>query len=110
MAGGASDYGSQGNFMLPSMTCSGLGQALSSVATSLTRSQTELLPFVVDRDPSADDGYSDAEKDALAKAAYRQRRVRKVMRENKQTIAAVTEIVNEEDFRIYMNDKVVHME
>lgn len=87
----ANNYESSGKFHLPSASCSSLGVAISSVATSLTASQTEL---------TVDNGFG----------TNIQRKVRPVKRENKTLIPVYTEVIDTNDFNVYMGDNVHHME
>jgi len=84
----ANDFGSVGSFSVPSMSCAAIGRAISSVATSLTTTQTELL----------------------ANNGRQQRRVRQCIRENKKLIPLITEVVDSDQFDIYMNNNVEHYE
>ena len=88
----ANNYESSGKFHLPSASCSSLGVAISSVATSLTASQTEL---------TVDYG--------SGSAANQQRQVRPVKRENKTLIPVYTEAIDTNEFHVYMGEDVHHM-
>jgi hypothetical protein len=84
----AKDYGGVGSFSVPSMSCAAIGRAISSVATSLTTTQTEL---------SSSQG-------------RQQRRVRPCIRESRKLIPLLTEVVSADEFDIYMGDTVEHYE
>jgi hypothetical protein len=73
------------------MSCAAIGRVLSSVATSLTTAQTELM-F----------GGGQGNK--------QQRRVRHCIRENRRLIPLITEMVDKDEFDIYMNENVEHYE
>lgn len=83
----AKDYGGIGSFSVPSLSCAAIGRAISSVATSLTTTQTELIA-----------------------AKGQQRRVRQCIRENTRLIPLITEVVDSDEFDIFMNDSVMHYE
>jgi hypothetical protein len=85
----ANNYGSLGAFQLPSLSRSGLGAAMSSIATSLTESQSQTNNWM-------NDG--------------QQRQMRKVLRENRKEIPLLTEEVNADEFTIYRDEHVTHME
>ncbi len=85
----ARDFGGNASFSVPSMSSAAIGRAISSVATSLTTTQTELMSC------------------SRGKA---QRRVRPCIRENRKLIPLWTEVVSSDEFDIYMNDKVEHYE
>lgn len=87
MADSASDYGAKASFMLPSMTSSALGQVFSSVATSLTTTQTEMTDL-----------------DTL-----KQRQVRQVVQESRAKAKQEIQEVSKDDFWIYPRDKVVRL-
>eukprot|EP00978_Attheya_sp_CCMP212_P000899 scaffold1948_cov52-Attheya_sp.AAC.2 len=89
MANEADKYGARGVFQLPSLTSSAMGNAMSSVGTSLINSQTELTSVHYD--------------------GGRQRKVRKVTRENRTLIPLLTEVIDKDEFDIYMGDTVNHM-
>lgn len=78
----AKNHESRGVFQVPSMSCSSFGNAISSIATSLT--------------------------DTLADKSSSNRLVRKMTRENRKTLPFLTEVVDPEDYTIYMGDKVEH--
>lgn len=85
----AQDYGSLGVFQVPSMSCAAIGAAISSVAASLTETQSELV--------------------ALGRMnGNRQRRVKPVLREKFKTLPLLTEVVNGDEFDIYMDSNVEH--
>jgi hypothetical protein len=79
MVDAASDYGALSSFRLPSMTCSGIGDAFTSVAVSLTTTQTEMTDV----------------------NTLKQRKVRNVLRESKKKAAMPIEVVSSADFYIY---------
>lgn len=85
----AKDFGSDGSFMLPSLSSSGIGAAISSIATSLTDAQSELNDM---------DG------------SRRRRLVHAVEREDRRRLPALTTVVSPNEFNIYMHDAVVHKE
>jgi len=88
MANNVNDFGGFGGFKVPSMSCADVGAAISSVATSLTTCQTELSNM---------------------KNGARQRKVRECIREKKSVIPLLTEVVDKENFDIYMGNNVQHM-
>jgi Alpha-kinase family/von Willebrand factor type A domain len=79
MADAAKDFGACASFMLPSMTSSSLGEAITSVATSLTNTQIELTDV----------------------GTMKQRKVRDVLRESKSKASEKLRFVSEVDFYIY---------
>ena len=83
MTSKAKDYGSSGLFLLPSLTTAKIGDAISSVASSLTELQSDL------------------------NLAGRRMRVREVLRENMRQIPMLTETVSPEEFDVYMHGQVV---
>ena len=83
----ARDYGGNGSFSVPSLSSAAVGRAISSVATSLTATQTE-----------------------MQLRGQSQRRVRPCIRESKKLIPLLTEAVTADEFDIYMNDAVEHYE
>jgi Mg-chelatase subunit ChlD len=85
MTARAKDYGSHGTFAVPSLSTSGIGAAISSVATSLTDSQM-----------------------SVAKASGIRRKIHSVQREDRRKIPMVTEEVSPDDFYIFMNSRVQH--
>jgi len=86
----ARDYGGLGSFSVPSMSCAAIGRAISSVATSLTLNQTELMT-------------------GHAGAGRLQRRVRQCMRESRKMMPLLTEVISSDQFDVYMNDDVEHL-
>lgn len=83
----ARDFGGNGSFSVPSLSSAAVGRAISSVASSLTATQTE-----------------------IKLRGQSQRRVRPCIRENKKLIPLLTEAVTADEFDIYMNDDVEHYE
>jgi von Willebrand factor type A domain len=79
MADAAKDFGAGARFMLPSMTSSSLGEAMTSVATSLTNTQIELTDV----------------------GTMKQRKVRDVLRESKSKASEKLLFVSEVDFYLY---------
>jgi hypothetical protein len=79
MVEAASDYGALSSFRLPSMTCSGIGDAFTSVAASLTTTQTEMTDV----------------------NTLKQRKVRNVLRESKKKAAMPIDVVSSKEFFIY---------
>ena len=85
----AEDYGSFASFQVPSMSCAAIGAAISSVAASLTQTQSELA--------------------GLGRVNVNQpRRVKPVLRERTKTVPLLTEVVGEDEFDIYMSSNVEH--
>jgi Mg-chelatase subunit ChlD len=84
MVDAATDYGAIAHFRLPSMSSSGIGDAFTSVAASLTTTQTEMTDV-----------------DTL-----KQRKVRNVLRESKKKAAMPIEVVSSKDFFIYPSARV----
>jgi Mg-chelatase subunit ChlD len=84
MVDAASDFGAIAHFRLPSMSSSGIGDAFTSVAASLTTTQTEMTDV-----------------DTL-----KQRKVRNVLRESKKKAAMPIEVVSPIDFWIYRSAQV----
>ena len=78
----AENHESKGLFQVPSMSSSSIAAAISSIATSLTETQTDMTS---------------------------QRMVRKMIRENRKQLPVLTEAVDPKDFCIYMEDDVKHM-
>ncbi len=70
------------------MSCASIGRSISSVATSLTKTQTELF----------------------SQNGREQRRIRTLIRENRRLIPLLTEVVSKDEFNIYMNSDVQHYE
>ena len=85
----AKEYESGGYFQLPSMSSSSIGAAISSIATSLTDTQTALYTL---------DGVAGKPK----------RHIREVVRESKKAMPTITEVIDPEDFYIFMGDAVSH--
>jgi hypothetical protein len=77
----AENHESKGLFQVPSMSSSSIAAAISSIATSLTDTQTEMT---------------------------NQRLVRKMTRENRKMLPVLTEAVDPKDFRVYMGSAVEH--
>jgi Mg-chelatase subunit ChlD len=91
MVDAAKDYGVVAEFKLPSMTSSALGETFTSVATSLTTSQTEMTDL----------------------GTLKQRKVRDVTRESRSKASQVLTHVSAEDFYFYPLHRVtrkVYME
>lgn len=81
----ANDYGAISEFSLPSRTTSGLGEAFSSIASSITASQVEMTEF----------------------GSKKQKTVRQVARERRSLIPMLTEVVDPKEFFIYQRSKVI---
>jgi hypothetical protein len=79
MVDAAKDYGAIAEFVLPSMTSSSLGIAISSVATSITKTQIEMTEI----------------------GTTTQRKVRQVLRESKSKARKLLTQISEEDFDLY---------
>jgi Mg-chelatase subunit ChlD len=79
MADAAKDFGAIADFKLPSMTSSSLGEAFTSVATSLTTSQTEMTDL----------------------GTSKQRKVRNVFRESRSKASLALTTVSDDDFFFY---------
>jgi Alpha-kinase family/von Willebrand factor type A domain len=79
MVDAAKDYGAIAEFVLPSMTSSSLGMAISSVATSITKTQIEMTEI----------------------GSTTQRKVREVLRESKSKARKLLTQISEEDFDLY---------
>ena len=79
MVDSAKDYGAVAEFKVPSMTSSSLGQTFTSVATSLTTSQTEMTDL----------------------GTMKQRKIRNVVRESKSKASEVLTEINNDDFWLY---------
>jgi hypothetical protein len=79
MVDAAKDYGAIAELKLPSMTSSSLGQTFTSVATSLTTTQTEMTD----------------------EKTLTQRKVRDVSRESKSKASKIISEVNDDDFWFY---------
>jgi Mg-chelatase subunit ChlD len=79
MVDAASDYGAISTFKLPSMTSSDIGEAFTSVAASLTTTQTEMTNVNTSK----------------------QSRVRSVLRESKKKAAIPISVVSKDEFYIY---------
>jgi Mg-chelatase subunit ChlD len=77
----AENHESKGLFQVPSMSSSSIAAAISSIATSLTDTQTDITS---------------------------QRFVRKMTRENRKMLPVFTEAVDPKDFRVYMGSAVDH--
>lgn len=75
----AENHESKGLFQVPSMSSSSIAAAISSIATSLTDTQTEMT---------------------------NQRLVRKMTRENRKMLPVLTEAVDPKDFCVYMGSAV----
>lgn len=83
MVDAANDYGATSEFKLPSMTSSSLGTLFTSVATSLTTTQTEMTDL----------------------GTLKQRKVRNVERESKTKASECLTYINDDDFWVYgIND------
>lgn len=80
----ALNHESKGIFQVPSLSSSSIAGAISSIATSLTETQ-------------------------LDAASFRQV-VRRMTRENRKMLPALTEVVDPKEFDIYMSDNVEHLE
>jgi hypothetical protein len=85
MVAAAKDYHAISTFQLPSMTSSSLGNIFSSIATSLTSTQTEMTDL----------------------SSLKQRQVRDVQRESRTKAAKVIFHVTQEDFYLYRESRVV---
>jgi Alpha-kinase family len=79
MADAAKDFGAVAEFKLPSMTSSSLGEAFTSLATSLTTSQTEMTDL----------------------GSLKQRKVRNVSRESRSKASLALTTVSDDDFFFY---------
>jgi Mg-chelatase subunit ChlD len=79
MVDAAKDYGAISELRLPSMTSSSLGNAFTSLATSLTTTQTEMTDL----------------------GTTKQRKVRAVARESRTKASEHMSVVSSEDFYIY---------
>ena len=84
MVDAAKDYGVVAEFKLPSMTSSALGETFTSVATSLTTSQTEMTDL----------------------GTLKQRKVREVTRESRSKASQILTHVSSEDFYFYPLNRV----
>jgi hypothetical protein len=84
MVNAAKDFGGNATFQLPSKSTSQVGAAISSIATSMTLTQTELRTG----------------------GGPRQRRVRSCLRESRKNMPLLTEIVDKEEFDIYLGPNV----
>jgi hypothetical protein len=84
MADAASDYGVQGSFQLPSLNSSSLGVVFSSVATSLTSTQTEMTDLTT----------------------LKQQRVRSVLRESRRRASQEVFHVTKDEFYLYPSSHV----
>eukprot|EP00536_Pseudo-nitzschia_multiseries_P006283 jgi/Psemu1/192727/e_gw1.131.23.1 len=85
MADTARDYGVQSCFMLPSMTTSALGVSLTSTATTITQTQTEMTDIVT----------------------RKQRNVRDVLRESRAKASnEVVSVVSPEEYYLYPIERV----
>jgi hypothetical protein len=85
MAEAAKDFGVQASFQLPSMTSAALGDVLTSTATSLTKTQTEMTDM----------------------STLKQRDIREVLRESrKKASQEVVKFVSSEDYYLYPADRV----
>jgi Alpha-kinase family len=80
----AEEYGTKAYMMTPSMSLTSIGNAMTSVATSVTESQIELIDY----------------------ATRRQRKIRAVLREAKSQAAQEIVTVNPTDFEIIPASKV----
>mmetsp|Transcript_14738 Transcript_14738/g.27717 ORF Transcript_14738/g.27717 Transcript_14738/m.27717 type:complete len:294 (+) Transcript_14738:622-1503(+) len=86
MVDSAKDYGVQSSFVLPSMTTSMLGVSLTSTATTLTKTQTEMTDM----------------------KTLKQRDVREVIRESrKKAHEEIVSFVSPEEYWLYPFDKVM---
>ena len=88
MVDAAKDYGATAEFKLPSMTSSSLGITFTSVATSLTTTQTEMTDM----------------------GTLTQRKVRDVQRESRLKASQVLTQVNSDDFWFYKLESVTRRE
>ena len=88
MVDAAKDYGATAEFKLPSMTSSSLGLTFTSVATSLTTTQTEMTDM----------------------GTLTQRKVRDVQRESRLKASQVLTQVNSDDFWFYKLESVTRRE
>lgn len=84
MVDAAKDYGAIAELRLPSMTSSSLGDAFTSVATSLTTTQTEMTDL----------------------GTMKQRKVRDVARESRIKASQKMRVVSSDDFWIYSAERV----
>jgi Mg-chelatase subunit ChlD len=84
MVDAAKDYGVVAEFKLPSMTSSALGETFTSVATSLTTSQTEMTDL----------------------GTLKQLKVRDVTRESRSKASHVLTHVSDEDFFFYPLERI----
>lgn len=84
MVDAAADFGAISTFKLPSMTSSGIGEAFSSLATSITTTQTEMTDV----------------------QTLKQRKVRNVLRESKKMAAVPISVITPDDFALYSLRKV----
>jgi len=90
MSNSVDDHGGEGKFRLPSMTSAAIGAAISSVATSMTQTQTEMT-MVIGKNGKT-----------------KQKRVKECIRENRKHIPLFTEVVSSEEFDIYVGKDMVH--
>jgi hypothetical protein len=81
----AKDFGAIAEFKLPSMTSSSLGETFTSVATSLTSTQTEMTDL----------------------GTMKQRKIRDVSRESKSKASQILTTVSEADFFLYSIDRTL---
>jgi hypothetical protein len=79
MVEAAKDYGAVSSFRLPSMTSASLGETFTSVATSLTTTQTEMTDVVT----------------------FKQNKIRDVERESRKKASQDVRYVTDDDFYIY---------
>ena len=84
MAEVAKDFGAVSSFRLPSMTSASLGETFTSVATSLTTTQTEMTDVVT----------------------FKQRKIRDVERESRKKASQDVRYVTGDDFYVYRMSKV----
>lgn len=84
MAETAKDYGATASFRLPSMTSSSLGDVFTSVATSLTTTQTEMTDVVT----------------------LKQRKIRNVERESRKKASQHFQFITQSEFWTYRIPKV----
>lgn len=84
MVDAAADYGVQADFQLPSRSSEGIGNAFSSLASSITNTQTELTDV----------------------STLRQREVRNVVRESRKVAATPITHVSEKEFYIYAPETI----
>ena len=80
----ALNHESKGVFQVPSLSSSSIAAAISSIATSLTETQLD--------------------------AASSRQVVRRMTRENRKMLPALTEVVDPKEFDVYMGDNVEHLE